>query len=237
METANNANQYMANAWANAYKKYKNKGEELLYPSETLVRLFKGDYITGKHINFVGKTVIDVGFGNGNNTMFLASMGMNVFGIEIDEKICAQVAEKFRKNDLEADLRVGSNQNIPFDDNTFDFLVSWNVLHYEGEEEKIVNGIKEYNRVLKPGGRLFLSTTGPEHKILNNGVTLGHHKYRIGRPGDFRKGQVHFFFDAPNYIEFYFAPHFSDLQIGRIEDQLFREKLDWWLVTGVKDNA
>lgn len=131
-------------------------------------------------------------------------------------------------------MRVGTNQEIPFENNSFDFLVSWNVLHYEGTEEGIKAGIKQYARVLKPGGRLFLSTTGPQHKILKNGQTLGNHLYQIGRDEDFRKGQVHFFFDNINYLEFYFSWCFQELQFGRIEDMLFREKLDWWLVTGVK---
>ena len=213
----------MSSDWADAYNLYKQSGNDLAFPSETLIRLLKGDYILGKNdagqfLEIESKSVLDVGFGNGNNTILLASLGMNVSGIEIHQNICEQVLETFEKTGLRADLRVGTNQEIPFDDNTFDFLVSWNVLHYEGTEEGVKAGIKEYTRVLKNGGRLLLSTTGPTHKILLNGKTLGKHRYEIGLPGDFRQGQVHFFFDTPNYIEFYFKEFFSNLQIGRIED-------------------
>jgi 2-polyprenyl-3-methyl-5-hydroxy-6-metoxy-1,4-benzoquinol methylase len=224
----------MATDWAASYVISAQTGEELVYPSETLIRLFKGDYVTGKRIDVKGKSVLDVGFGEGNNSIFLASLGMQVAGVEIHQSICDQVTAKMKKMGLSADLQVGANQSLPFADNTFDFLVSWNVLHYEGTEENIKASISEYSRVLKPGGRLFLSTTGPTHKFLLNANTLGNHQYQIGRPDDFRQGQVHFFFDAPNYIEFYFSPCFKNLQIGRIEDMLFREKLDWWLVTGLK---
>ncbi|MGC9384578.1 MAG: class I SAM-dependent methyltransferase [Kosmotogaceae bacterium] len=196
--------------------------------------MFKGDYITGKKIDYHGKSVLDVGFGNGNNTLFLASLEMQVFGIEIHEDICKSASMEFKKIGIEVDLRVGTNQSIPFEDNSFDFLVSWNVLHYEGSERGIKAGIKEYARVLKPGGRLFLSTTGPKHKILYNSKTLGNHLYEIGRNDDFRKGQVHFFFDNTNYLDFYFSPKFKELQFGRIQDRLFLDDLDWWLVTGIK---
>ncbi len=231
---ATTVNTKMSDDWAKSYVVSAHSGEEMIHPSETLVRLFKGDYVTGHRENLKGKSVLDVGFGEGNNTIFLASLGMQVAGVEIHQDICTQVASKMKRYNMMADLQVGSNQSLPFADNTFDYLVSWNVLHYEGTEAGVKAGIKEYARVLKPNGRLFLSSTGPTHKILLNSKTLGSHRYEIGRPNDFRQGQVHFFFDAPNYIELYFSPHFGDLQIGRIEDVMFREKLDWWLVTGLK---
>lgn len=225
----------MAHDWAEAYASDAQKRQELTYPTETLVRLFRGDYVTGEQLHLDGKSVLDVGFGAGNNTIYLASLGMNVYGVEIHQSICDQLENKLSQLGMSADLRVGENRSLPFPDNSFDYLVSWNVLHYEGTEKNICEGIKEYSRVLKKGGRLFLSTTGPTHKILLNSKTLGNHCYQIGRPNDFREGQQHFFFDATNYIEFYFAPSFKELQIGRIEDSLFREKLDWWLVTGIKE--
>jgi len=88
--------------------------------------------------------------------------------------------------------------------------------------------------VLKPGGRLLLSTTGPEHKILDGGETLGGHRYRIGRRDDFRTGEIHFFFDAPDYIHHYFGDAFRDVLVGRTHDRLFTATLDWWIVTAVK---
>ncbi len=227
----------MASDWATAYDTFRNSNTELAFPSETLIRLFRGDYLTGQLPQVEGKRLVDVGFGNGNNTAFFCSLGMDVHGVEIHPDICRQAAARFGEAGLKASFETGTNRELPYPDEHFDFLVSWNVLHYEGSEEGVVAGLREYARVLKPGGRLILSTTGPEHKILLNSETLGGHRYRIGRPGDFRQGQVHFFFDAPNYIDFYFGAHFAELKIGRIHDDLFRETLDWWLVTGVKPGA
>ena len=224
----------MVNSWVKAYRREQATGVELAYPSETLVRLFKGDYVTGNKLVLDGKSVIDVGFGNGNNMLLMHDLGMRVSGVEIDQDICDMASTRFAGIGLEFDLRVGANESIPFEDNSFDYLVSWNVLHYEGSEEGIESGILEYARVLKKGGRLFLSTTGPTHKILHNGETQGNHLYKIGRPDDFRKGQVHFFFDNENYLNYYFSLRFKELQFGRIEDHLFKEKLDWLLVTGIK---
>lgn len=224
----------MSTDWARAYDAYRRSDTELSFPSETVVRLFRGDYLTGARPATEGRKILDVGFGNGNNTAFLCSLGMEVHGVEIHQDICTQASERFRAAGLRAEFQVGSNQRLPYADDSFDYLLSWNVLHYEGSESGVTAGLREYARVLKPSGRLILSTTGPRHKILLDGETLGGHRYRIGRPGDFRQGQVHFFFDAPNYLHFYFSPYFTDLRVGRIQDDLFRETLDWWLVTGLK---
>jgi SAM-dependent methyltransferase len=220
--------------WTEYYQKMAVKGAELLWPSETLIRLFKGNYIPDLQKDYAGRKVIDVGFGNGNNSIFLGSLGLELYGTEVSPEICKEVSGRLQSSGLDSDLRVGTNRDIPFDADTFDFLVSWNVIHYENTEEHMWAAIAEYQRVLKPGGRFFISTTGPEHKILTNSETVGSHLYRIGRDDDFRKGQVFFYFDAPNYIQYYFSEKFDNVLVGRTHDFLMTETLDWYIVTGVK---
>jgi len=94
-------------------------------------------------------------------------------------------------------IRIGTNAT---EVEEFDFLVSWNVIYYEDNEEAINEAIAKYHRVLKPGGRFFVSTAGPEDSILDNGITLGKHRYQIGYPDDFRQGQV--FFTSTRQIMF-----------------------------------
>lgn len=220
--------------WAGAYKKAAAKGTELMWPSETLIRVFKGDYVPGLKKKYVGKKVLDVGFGNGNNLIFLGSLGLRLHGTEVTAGICENVQKRLETIGYAADLRVGVNSKIPFADNTFDFLTSWNVLHYENSEKGIRSALQEYRRVLKKGGRFFISTTGPDHKILLNSKSKGMHRYQIGREDDFRKGQVFFYFDAPSYIRYYFEDYFRKVMIGRTHDCLMTETLDWWIISGIK---
>lgn len=222
--------------WVDHYNHCKATGETM-WPCETLVRLFKGTYVPNLDRNHTGKKVLDVGCGGGNNLVFLASLGLELHGTEIDEAVCVQVRELLARLGHQADIRVGTNRSLPFPDGSFDYLVSWNVLHYEDNEADIEAGIQEYHRVLKPGGRFFLSTTGPEHKILIGGETLGGHRYRIGREDDFRKGQVYFYFDSPNYIRHYFSKLFPNVLVGRTHDELLTETLDWFIVSGEKKAA
>jgi len=220
--------------WSEIHTKMAANHDELLWPSETLVRLFKGSYVPGLRKEYAGKKVLDVGCGNGNNLVFMASLGLTLAGTEVSQEICELVGGRLRQIGYHADLRVGTNRHLPFEDNAFEFLVSWNVIHYENSESTMRAAIAEYHRVLQPGGRLFLSTTGPEHKILQDGKTLGGHRYEIGRSDDFRKGQVFFYFDAPNYIKMYFGEKFDEVLVGRTHDHLLTETLDWFIVSGVK---
>jgi SAM-dependent methyltransferase len=223
-----------AQEWRAEYDRLNAASQQLSYPTETLVRLFKGAYIPGMPKALDGLRACDISCGSGNNAFFLHDLGMSVFATEIDKAICANVHRTAQLSGRNIDVRVGLNRSLPFDDDFFDFLVSWNVLHYERSEEAIRQGIAEYARVLRPGGRLILSTTGPDHKILAGAHTVGSHLYEIGRGDDFRQGERFFYFDAPNYLHYYFDGTFDEVMIGRTHDRLFTETLDWWLVTGRK---
>jgi ubiquinone/menaquinone biosynthesis C-methylase UbiE len=216
--------------WMNFYCKQQ-KG--LMWPNETLVRFFKGSYMPGFCKSYKGKKVLDVGFGTGNNLMFCGTLGMELFGVEVHKEICQKTSEKMKEMGYKAELMPGSNRRIPFPDDFFDYLISWDVIHYEGKEDRIVEAISEYSRVLKPKGRLFLSTVAPRHTILRNSKSLGNHRYEIGRADDFRKGETFFYFDAPKYIEFYFSNNFSDIHIGRVTLDYFTEINDTFIVTAV----
>jgi SAM-dependent methyltransferase len=222
-------------AWVECYKDLGSQGLSLMWPSETLVRCFKGNYIPELYQrDYTGESVLSVGCGTGNNLVFLGSLGLKVFATEIDEQICAQARATMSSYNFELDARVGFNTDLPFEDDSFDYLVSWNVLHYEPTESLIELALKEYARVLKPNGRILLSTTGPEHQILKDAKTLGGHRYQIGRSDDFRNGETYFYFDQPRYIEYYFSREFENIRIGRTHDQLFDGVLDWFIVTAVK---
>lgn len=219
--------------WSHFYQTAEATGTALSWPTETLVRLLRGGYIPNLPRDLRGCRVLDVGFGNGNNTALLASLGCHVSGIEVNSSVCELVDNKLAELGLRADLRVGINTAIPFEDGTFDLLVSWNVLHYTDTETDIRAGIAEYARVLKKGGRVLVSTTGPDHKILTGAESLGGHRYRI--TGDaLRRGQIFYYFDDGSHARTLFEEHFDAVMVGRTHDHLFTETLDWFLITGLK---
>jgi hypothetical protein len=87
---------------------------------------------------------------------------------------------------------------------------------------------------LKPSGRLFLSTIASKHTIFRGSQIIGLHQYLLRRDDDFRKGQVLFCFDAPQYMHYFIKSCFTDIQIGRSTLNYFFETNDTFLLAAVK---
>jgi len=220
--------------WTKTYKAFLKDRRTLNWPPTPLVRMFMGNYIPDHVRDFEGKKVLDVGCGTGNNMAFFGMLGLELFATEVTDELCSITRKKVGELGLSLNIRTGFNRQIPFESDYFDYLVSWNVIHYENNEKDMCNAIAEYARVMKPGGRLFLSTTGPRHMILKNAEIVGPHLYKIGRDDDFRKGEVFFYFDSPEYIKYYFSKSFKDIMVGTVSDFMFTEWQDYFLVTAVK---
>ncbi|MCX7001472.1 MAG: class I SAM-dependent methyltransferase [Candidatus Sumerlaeota bacterium] len=220
--------------WTKTYRAFLKNRKTLNWPPTPLVRMFMGNYIPNHVRDFAGKKVLDVGCGTGNNMGFFGMLGLELYGTEVSDELCDLTRKMVADLGLSLDIRTGFNRQIPFLSDFFDYLVSWNVIHYENNEKDMIEAIAEYARVLKPGGRMFLSTTGPKHMILKNAEIVGPHLYKVGREDDFRKGEVFFYFDSPEYIKYYFSKSFKDVMVGTVSDFMFTEWQDYFLVTAVK---
>lgn len=220
--------------WNQFYKDGPNKGNIAYWPNENLVRILKGSYFPWYQESYEHKKVVDIGFGSGNNLMLCGSMGMELHGVEIHYEICTSTQKYLSKLGYNAELKEGSNRNIPYDNDSFDYLISWDAIHYERRPDRISAALKEFARVLKPGGRLFMSTVAPKHTIFQDSKIVGHHQYLLCREDDFRKGQIFFSFDSKRYIHYFFSNDFQDISVGRSTLDYFNEVNDTFLITAVK---
>ena len=80
---------------------YVQQQKGMLYPNETLVRFLRGAYFPAYKKSYAGKKVLDIGFGSGNNSMFLGSLGMVLHGTEVDKDICKQGKVRLESHVLE----------------------------------------------------------------------------------------------------------------------------------------
>jgi len=119
-----------------------------------------------------GQAVLDVATGPGEPALSIAGIvgaGGRVVGVDIvPAMIDAARREADRKGLDDASFRVASADELPFDDGSFDAVVSrFGVMFFPSP----LDGIREMLRVLKPGGKLAMAVwhharNNPFHSIL-----------------------------------------------------------------------
>lgn len=103
--------------------------------------------------SFAGRKVLDVGCGNGYVVSRYAAAGAIASGVDVTETAVQLTQRRLELMGLEADIRVASAEDLPFEDATFDCVSSMGVVHHTPDTPR---AISEIHRVLKPGGRLIL---------------------------------------------------------------------------------
>ena len=101
-------------------------------------------------IRVTGKA-LDLGCGNGKTVSTLIDKGMDVTGIDFSEVAINQCKERFPQ----ADFLVGDVTNLPFNDNTFDYVTAVHVLEHL-DDKQLAATVREIRRVLVPGGYVFV---------------------------------------------------------------------------------
>lgn len=96
------------------------------------------------------KRVLEIGCGAGSLSAQLASSGAHLTAIDLTERAIDLTRRRFQMFGLSGDVLRMDARNLELDDNSFDLVWSWGVIHHSSETEKIIS---EIHRVLKPGGQ------------------------------------------------------------------------------------
>lgn len=116
---------------------------------------YKNDIFSKLNFKFVsGRKILDVGCGDGSDAqIFINQYKLDTYGIDIyeDDNIKDMKGLKFLKAGI---------LNIPFKDNTFDYVFLHDVLHHIDEDHqdyaKHIAALKELKRVVKKGGYIII---------------------------------------------------------------------------------
>ena len=111
-------------------------------------RLKKNDYPLD---SLQGKKALDAGCGGGRYAVALRKLGLgHVTGVDMSSSGLADARQRVQSKGIDGVEFVQADVlDLPFEDETFDFIWSSGVLHHTTDMQK---GVDEFMRVLKPGG-------------------------------------------------------------------------------------
>lgn len=141
-------------------------------------RLWTGDQLTF-HYELAAQrlrgtdVVLDVACGDGFGLTLLAERAARVVGMDIDEAKVEAARARYKDNP-KISCEVGDITAMPLPDGSFDVVTSFETLEHVDADAYF----RECARVLKPGGRLILST--PQNSVGEVPVTPFHvHEYSL----------------------------------------------------------
>lgn len=108
-----------------------------------------------------GRRVLDAACGEGYGTALLAGAAAQAVGVDRSAEAVAHARERYRADNLE--FRAADCLDLPFEDDVFDCVVSFETLEHMAEHDALLG---EFRRVLRPDGFLLLSS--PDRAVYSD---------------------------------------------------------------------
>jgi ubiquinone/menaquinone biosynthesis C-methylase UbiE len=96
------------------------------------------------------KDVLEIGVGSGSHAQLLAEHARSFVGIDLTAYAVKSTSQRMERFGLNATILQMDAEQMAFEDNSFDFIWSWGVIHHSSNTRKI---LQEMHRILRPGGR------------------------------------------------------------------------------------
>jgi ubiquinone/menaquinone biosynthesis C-methylase UbiE len=130
-------------------------GEKLSYEEKRTFRYSLQDYMHSvfEFDKYSGKKVLEIGCGGGIDSAEFARNGALVTSTDFTEIGVRTTSELLKEAGLPVNAVQADATNLQFEDETFDCVYSFGVLHHVPDIDKALSEIK---RVLKPGGRIMV---------------------------------------------------------------------------------
>lgn len=144
-----------------SFKKYEERGACHVRESRRSVFQFNAaqqarfDLVLDVLGDIKGRTVLDIGCGDGALTRFFCERGARVIGVDNQELGLKFAREFLARLGLQAELFLAEAYRMPVADGAVDFAIASDVVEHVREPERM---IREAARALRPGGTLVITT-------------------------------------------------------------------------------
>ena len=120
-----------------------------------------------------GEKILDLGCGTGTLALLIkqTEAEAELFGLDADPEMLARARAKAEASGLEIHFEEGFADRLPYEDASFDKVVSTLFFHHLERAVK-EQTVAEIARVLRPGGRLHVADWGRPSDALMRGLSL-----------------------------------------------------------------
>ncbi|MBU1854563.1 MAG: class I SAM-dependent methyltransferase, partial [Nanoarchaeota archaeon] len=153
-------------------KIFKSEGKVFLKPEKETANFFKIIKKTGV------KKVLDLGCGSGRHVVLLSKKGFQTYGFDVSLQGLKITRQWLKELGLKAHLKLAScYEKFPYENDFFDAIISTHVIHHN-YHDRVRFCISEIERVLKPGGIIFIMIAGRKKKSVSaNSKIIGPRLY------------------------------------------------------------
>jgi SAM-dependent methyltransferase len=125
-----------------------------------------------------GQRVLDVASGNGNASLAAARRFSEVTALDYVPMLLEEGRQRAEAEGLSVDFREGDAEDLPFEDASFDVVISTLGVMFAPNQQKAA---EELLRVVKPGGTIAMANWAPDSYVGELFKTIG--KYVPPPPG------------------------------------------------------
>lgn len=162
---------------------------------------------------------LDLGCGVGRHALAFARAGFETHAVDLSEAGLQELEKSAKAGGVEVTAQLAPMTELPFEDNTFDYVLSFNVI-YHGDPDIVKKAISEIARVLKPGGVYQGTMLSKRNGNFGLGTEVAPDTYV--REGDDDKDHPHFYCNAAELVAL-----FDGFELRSLEDKLHSKPGSW----------
>lgn len=136
--------------------------------------------------------ILDLGCGNGGQSIYLAQMGYEVYGIDVSDEAIKLARDYASREQLDVTFLTQGCEQLSFEPDFFDAVICHGVLDHVPMETAI-DSVQEIQRVLRPGGLFLVSLASVRSSLFGEGLSAGQNTYVLEHGPE--EGQIQHYFN------------------------------------------